>query len=54
MRAAIGVFVAADRVVALAAVGAGRPADEPRVDEFHAGKIRIAERGHDLEQAVNS
>ena len=39
-------------LVAFAAVRTGRFADETRVNELHAGKIRIAECGHDLEQVV--
>ena len=39
-------------LVAFAAVRTGRFADETRVNELHAGKIRITERGHDLEQVV--
>ena len=52
MLSAIRVLVAADRVVAFAAVRTGRFADETRVNELHAGKIRITERGHDLEKVV--
>ena len=36
-------------LVAFAAVRTGRFADETRVNKLHAGKIRITERGHDLE-----
>lgn len=39
-------------LVAFAAVRTGRFADETRVNELHAGKIRITERGHDLEKVV--
>lgn len=39
-------------LVAFAAVRTGRFADETRVNELHAGKIRITERGHDLEVLV--
>ena len=52
VRLTAGVLIAADGIVALAAIRAGRFADEPRVDELHAGKVRVAERGHDLEQVV--
>ena len=39
-------------LVAFAAVRTGRFADETRVNELHAGKIRITERGHDLKKVV--
>ena len=39
-------------LVAFAAVRTGRFADETRVNKLHAGKIRITERGHDLEKVV--
>lgn len=39
-------------LVAFAAIRTGRFADETRVNELHAGKIRITERGHDLEKVV--
>ena len=39
-------------LVAFAAVRTGRFADETRVNKLHASKIRITERGHDLEKVV--
>ena len=49
---AIHVLIAADGIVAFAAVGAGGFAYQPCMDQLHGLKIRIAERGHNFQEIV--
>ena len=52
MSAEVFVAIAANRIIAFAAVSAGGFTHKARVNQFHRRKIRVAQRGHNLQQAV--